>query len=80
MKDVIWVFRDFGFWAGVHYCWDAMVVRVRRLVSRPPSPKRFEDLTDEEARNVVWAFGIYKWNNREELNEQWKVFESHTLH
>lgn len=80
MKDIIWIFRDFGFWAGAHYCWDSLVVKVSRLISRKPTPKLFEELSDKEARQVAWAFGIYKWNSRQDLNDQWNVFESHTLH
>ena len=42
----------------------------------------FETLTDEEAQNVAWAFGIYRWTDRKDLNAQWNDMEQrfHTLH
>ncbi len=80
MKDVIWVFRSFGFIAGVKFVWDATNLYFRRLVRREKSPKRFEELTDEEARNVAWAFGIFRWQDRQDLNEQWSRLDDRTLH
>lgn len=76
MKDIIWVFRSFGFRAGVTFIWDSLVRKLRRRSAAPS----FEQLTDEEARQVAWAFGIYRWYDREDLNSQWNAFDKHTLH
>ena len=32
----------------------------------------FEDLDDESAKWQAWGFGIYKWNDRQDLNRQWR--------
>lgn len=32
--------------------------------------RSIEELTDEEAKWYALAFGIYKWDNREDLNRQ----------
>lgn len=79
MKDIIWVFRSFGFLAGVIYVKD-LIARLFRKKAK--SAQVFEDLTDEQARNVAWAFGIFRWTDREDLNRQWNEFEQriNTLH
>ena len=76
MKDIIWVFRSFGFIIGIRFLWDSLVRRLQRKKQAPV----FQDLTDEEARQVAWAFGIFRWSDREDLNQQWEAIEKHTLH
>lgn len=76
MKDIIWIFRSFGFIIGLRFVWDSLVRKLRR---KPAAPI-FEDLNDEEARQVAWSFGIFRWSDREDLNQQWNAFEKHTLH
>lgn len=76
MKDVIWAFRSFGFIIGIRFLWDCLVRRLRRKKSAPV----FQELTDEEARQVAWAFGIFRWSDREDLNQQWEAIEKNTLH
>ena len=80
MKDAIWVFKSFGFKAGAIYVVEASVLWVKRLLGLAKKSKRFEDLTDEEARNVAWAFGIFRWQDRQDLNEQFNKFEERVLH
>lgn len=79
MKEIIWVFRSFGFIAGLIFLKDVVVRLFRKKSKRP---QLFEDLTDEQARNVAWAFGIFRWADREDLNRQWNEMEQrfHTLH
>jgi len=79
MKEIIWVFRSFGFIAGMIYIKDLILRRFRRKTKHP---QVFENLTDEQARNVAWAFGIYRWSDRKDLNRQWNELEQrfHTLH
>jgi hypothetical protein len=76
MKDIVWIFRSFGFRAGITFVWDSLVRKLRRKSSAPI----FEELNDEEARQVAWAFGIFRWQDREDLNDQWNAFDKHTLH
>ena len=76
MKDIIWIFRSFGFMVGLRFVWDGLVRKLRRKTQAPI----FEDLNDEEARHVAWSFGIFRWTDREDLNDQWNAFEKHTLH
>lgn len=79
MKDIIWVFRSFGFIAGIIYIKDSFLRLFRR--KRKPA-QMFEDLTDEQAQSIAWAFGIYRWTDRKDLNRQWNDFEQrmNTLH
>jgi hypothetical protein len=79
MKEVIWVFRSFGFIAGLIYIKD-MILRLFR--KKQKHPQVFEHLTDDQARNVAWAFGIFRWSDREDLNRQWNELEQrfNTLH
>ena len=79
MKEIIWVFRSFGFIAGILYLKDKILRLFRKKSKRV---EVFEDLTDEQARNVAWAFGIFRWTDREDLNRQWNEFEKrlNTLH
>ena len=80
MKNVFWVFQSFGFRAGIRYVWDAFWLKMRRLFRLSPKPMKFEDLTDEQAEKVAWAFGLYQWEDREDLNKKWVHFENQTLH
>jgi len=69
------VFQTFGFWAGVRYLWDTTALKIRRALGREPLPLRFEDLTDDQAEKVAWAFGIFRWDSRKHLNQIWSHFE-----
>lgn len=69
-----WVLRSFGLMAGIRYLWDMTKLRIKRLVTKE-KVKRFEDLSDEEAEQVAWAFGLHQWDNRDHLNRVWKNFE-----
>lgn len=74
MKDAKWIFQSFGIRAGLRYVWDTLCLRVKRLVKRE-EVTRFEDLTDEQAEKVAWAFGLHKWDDRDHLNRIWHNFE-----
>lgn len=79
MKDIIWVFQSFGFIAGIIFIKDMVVRRFRK---KPKRQQMFEELSDEAARSIAWAFGIYRWTDRKDLNRQWNDLEQrfHTLH
>jgi hypothetical protein len=53
---------------------------IKRLLGRAKKPKRFEELSDEEAKQVAWAFGIYRWQDRQDLNEQFGNNDERVLH
>lgn len=72
--DALWVFKSFGFRAGIKFLWDTFWLKVKRLLKRE-KVKRFEDLSDAEAEQAAWAFGIYKWEDRDHLNRIWHNFE-----
>jgi hypothetical protein len=76
MKDIIWIFRSFGFIIGLRFVWDSLVRKLRRKTQAPI----FEELNDEEAQQVAWSFGIFRWIDRQDLNDQWNAIEKHTLH
>ncbi len=87
MKEAFWVFRSFGLVAGVLFVWHSLLRRLRKirdfvLRRKPKRHQMFEELSDKEARNVAWAFGIYRWTDRKDLNRQWNEFEKrlNTLH
>jgi hypothetical protein len=69
-----WVLRSFGLMAAWRYLWDITKLRIKRLFTKE-KPKRFEDLSDAEAEQVAWAFGIHKWDDRDHLNRVWHNFE-----
>lgn len=73
-SDALWIFKSFGFRAGIKFLWDSFLLKVKRLLIRE-TPMRFEDLTDEEAEKVAWAFGLHKWDDRDHLNRIWHNFE-----
>lgn len=79
MRDIIWVFRSFGFIAGMTFLKDSFLRLFRR---KNKKQQMFEDLTDEQAEKIAWAFGIFRWTDRKDLNRQWNDFEQqfHTLH
>jgi len=72
--DASWVFKSFGFLPGIQFVLNGAWVNLKRLFVKETEQK-FEDLTDEEAQACAWAFGIFKWEDREDLNRQWKLFE-----
>ena len=78
LGESFWVFRSFGFKAGITYLWDSL-----KRASKPKTKKRivrFEDLSDDDAFTVAWSFGIFRWTNREDLNRQWNAFKQNILH
>jgi vancomycin permeability regulator SanA len=80
MKDAYWVFKSFGFKAGILFVVGATTMGIKRLLGRAKKPKRFEELSDEEAKQVAWAFGIYRWQDRQDLNEQFGNNDERVLH
>lgn len=52
MKDVLWVFRSFGFKLGVRYCWDALCLGVRRKLGLSPKPIDFSGLSFEDIEDM----------------------------
>ena len=81
MKDAIWVFKSFGFKAGVLFVLGAIAVRFKRLIGKAKKPKKFEELSDKEAREVAQAFGLSPWQNRATLDDQFNhINEDRTLH
>jgi hypothetical protein len=73
-KDTLWIFRTFGFKAGVRFLWDSIKLFFKRTVKRE-KPMKFSELTDAEAEQVAYAFGIHKWEDRDHLNRIWHNFE-----
>jgi hypothetical protein len=86
MREVFFVFRWFGFGAGMMFIFDSILRAIRRFLnrlSRKRFPIRFEDLTDDEARMTLWAAGISGWEDkcREEMNRIWNEFiTNETIH
>jgi hypothetical protein len=80
MKDAIWVFKSFGFKAGVLFVVGTITTGIKRLLGRAKKPKRFEELSDEEARQVAWAFGIFQWQDRQDLNDKFGNNDERVLH
>ena len=79
MKNFVWILKEFGIVAALVYLWHSLLREVGRLFHREHI-KRFEELSDEEAKQVAYCMGIYRWRDREELNEIWKEFDGRTLH
>lgn len=52
MKYLIWVFQSFGFKAGITYCWDALLLKVRRKLGLSPPPVNFEALSFEDLDDI----------------------------
>lgn len=73
-KDSLWIFRTFGFKTGLQFVWDSIKLWLKRKVKRE-EPMKFSQLSDAEAEQVAWAFGIYKWDNRDHLNRIWHNHE-----
>ena len=80
MKDAIWVFRSFGFKAGILFVVGVISTGIKRLFGRAKKPKRFEELSDEEAQQVARAFGIFTWQDRQDLNEKIGNNDERVLH
>jgi len=53
---------------------------IKRLFGRAKKPKRFEELSDEEAQQVARAFGIFTWQDRQDLNEKIGNNDERVLH
>lgn len=85
MKEIFFVFRHFGFGAGIVFIFSFIVRGFKRLlnkVSRRKFPIRFEDLTRENAEMTLWAAGVSDWPDdcsREELNKIWNDFISNEM-
>lgn len=71
IRDSWWVTRNWGLLAGSKFFWNTTIRNLKQLFHKEEDLPRFEDLTDEEAQNCAWAFGLYKWESREDLNRQW---------
>ena len=80
MKDAFWVFKSFGLKAGFLFVAGTIATAFRRLFGRAKKPKRFEELSDEEAQQVARAFGIFSWQDRQDLNERIGNNDERTLH
>lgn len=81
MKDALWVFKSFGFLAGVRFIAGAVHIKLKRLVGLSKKPKKFEELSDDEAREIASAYGIYPGQTRNMLNYQFnEQNENRTLH
>lgn len=80
MKDAYWVFKSFGLKAGFLFVAGTIATTVKRLLGRAKKPKRFEQLSDEEAQQVARAFGIFSWQDRQELNEKIGNNDERILH
>ena len=80
MKDALWVFKSFGIKAGILFMAGAVAMKFKRLFGLAKKPKRFEELSDEEAKQVAWAFGIFQWQDRQDLNEKIGNNDERTLH
>jgi hypothetical protein len=74
VQDSVWMFRSFGFMAGVRFLVNT-TIRNLRLLWKKEEPTRFKDLSDEDAQACAWAFGIHTWTDRADLNRQWNKFE-----
>ena len=80
MKDTFWVFKSFGLKAGFLFVAGTIATAFKRLFGRAKKPKRFEELSDEEAQQVARAFGIFSWQDRQDLNERIGNNDERTLH
>lgn len=80
MKDAYWVFKSFGLKAGILFVTGTVATSFKRLFGSVKKPKRFEELSDAEAQEVARAFGIFQWQDREELNEKIGNNDERTLH
>lgn len=49
MKDAFWIFKSFGFLAGIRFVIGAAFLGIKRRLGLVKKPKRFEDLSLEEA-------------------------------
>ncbi len=52
MKYIVWVFKSFGFKAGLSYCWDASRLWVKRKLGLAPPPVNFEGLSFDDLEDV----------------------------
>ena len=80
MKDALWVFKSFGLKAGILFVTGTAATSIKRLFGLAKKPKRFEELSDEEAQQIARAFGIFQWQDRQELNEKIGNNDERTLH
>jgi hypothetical protein len=81
MKDTFWVFKSFGFRAGILFVAGAISIKLKRLIGLAKKPKKFEELSDAEAREIASAYGIYPGQTRNMLNYQFnEQNENRTLH
>ena len=81
MKDAIWVFKSFGLKAGILFVVGSVATKFKRLIGLAKKPKRFEELSDEEARQLASAFGISPYQGRDVMNSQFNDYNhNRTLH
>lgn len=52
MQDALWIFRSFGFKAGVRYCWGTFWLKVRRALGLAPKPIDFSELSYEDIEDM----------------------------
>ena len=76
--DFKWIVQNFGLLNGLRYLWDTATLKVKRRF-RKEIPPRFEDLTDEEARDTARMCGIYDIHDRVQLNREWYKLDR-TMH
>lgn len=81
MKDALWVFKAFGFKAGVLFVAGTIATGFKRLLRLTKKPKKFEELSDTEARQLASAFGINPYQGRDAMNSQFNDYNhNRTLH
>lgn len=81
MKDALWVFKSFGLKAGVLFVVGTLSTRLKRLTGISKKPKRFDELSDEEARKIALALGVNPFQTRDQLNNEVEDnLNSRTLH
>lgn len=80
MKDALWVFKSFGLKAGILFVVGTITTGIKRFFGLAKKPKRFEELSDEEAQQVARAFGIFQWQDRQDLNEKIGNNDERVLH
>ena len=69
MKDASWVFKQFGFKAGILFVMGSLGTGFKRLIGVAKKPKKFEELSPHEVEMVEKSFGIYRWRDPTNHNE-----------
>lgn len=76
MKDALWVFRTFGWKAGIRFVLNTLERKLKKRIEKPKKVPTFEELSDDEAESTAWAAGLSDWQrgNRQSLNKAWNDF------